>query len=284
MSDEDYLRNIIYCEEEVFKSMAPFDIAVEPKNYLHRREQMNALANNIRPAIFGFTPIHTIILGKYATGKTTAIKRLFRLISEGNDKVVTVYINCKKHSRHFKICSIIYEKVFGRKPPKKGSSYNHLFDKIMEELDKENKVLLIAFDDANYLLDNIKSQNLFYDFLRAYESYNVAVSIFPILKSLEVKYKFEQDVRTVFIPEEVVFPDYSYDEVYDILDDRCKAGFYEGVINQGILSKICECVIATHNLRLGLNMLMSLGNKAQMDGTGKIKMENLKKLIKSLQK
>lgn len=284
MSEDENLKNILYNETEIFKNMAPFDINVEPENYLHRREQMAALASNIRPALHGFTPIYTVILGEYATGKTTAIKRLFRLISEDNDNVVPVYINCKKHNNHFKVCSIIYKKVLGKNPPKKGSSYNILFDNIMEKLDIRGKVLLLAFDDINYLLEDSKSQKLFYDFLRAYESYNVKVSIFPILKSLEFKYKFEQDVRTVFIPEEITFPTYSYDEIYSILDDRCKAGFHEGVINHEILSRVCECVVATKNLRLGLNILLSVGNKAQLYGSEKITMDHVNEVIKSLVK
>lgn len=278
--------NSIFREKTtIFKNEEVFDVHTHPKNYLFRESQLTIIANNIKPALHGRGPIHTVLLGDYATGKTTAIRIVFDLAEDNSSKVVPVYINCKTHKTRFKVYSIIYEEVFSKKPPERGTSSTILFDKIMKELFEKEKILLIAFDDINYLLDNEKKgQQLFYELLRAYETFQVKIGVFPIITSLEFRYKFDHDVSTIFIPQEVIFPQYSQEEVYSILRDRCCEGFIEGVINHEILLRISDCVVETNNLRLGLNLLRALGSKAEIDGSDKITLDNYNELIKTTKK
>ena len=154
----------------------------------------------------------------------------------------------------------------------------------MKELKNKGKILLIAFDDVNYLLKDAKCQQMFYELVRAYEVHEVRIGVFPILTSLEFRYKFDADVKTTFIPEEIIFPPYNSTETYGILKDRCCEGFADGVINHEIIERVCDIVTQTNNLRLGLTILRTLGNKAEIEGTDKITNKQFSNVIKTLNK
>ena len=106
----------------------------------------------------------------------------------------------------------------------------------MKYLQDNKKSLIVALDDINYLFQAQVANKVVYDILRAYEEYpGVKSSIFAILSDLEFKYAFDKNVNTVFIPQEVLFPLYTYSQIEDILMDRVNAGFFPDVIPEDIL-------------------------------------------------
>ena len=224
------IEDILMYDESLFQNINAFDPDYVPPNYNFRDTQMEAMAMSIRPAMRGGQPSSAIVLGSPATGKTTAIRKVFELVEKNTEKVVCVYINCQLHTTRFGIFSQIFKKIFGHIPPENGVPFSRIYDQIMQNLQKNEKSLVIALDDVNYLFQSNTANKVFYDILRAYEEYpGVRTSIFAILSDLEFKYAFDKNVNTVFIPQEINFPLYTYSEIEDILRDRVKAGFFPNV-------------------------------------------------------
>lgn len=278
------IRNVFESESGLFKNRDVFDFSFVPNDFFYRDKQMETLASNVKPAFHGGGPIHTVILGDYATGKTTAIIKLFNIISEFQEKIIPVYVNCKTYNTKFKIYSAIFEKVFKIQSLKRGTSATLLFDKIMKGLKKQNCVLLVALDDINYLLKDKKGQELFHELVRAYEMFNVKIGIYPILTGLEFRYRFDKNIRTIFIPQEIIFPHYTLEEIYNILKERACIGFNEGVIDHEILLRVSEIAKDNNNLRLGLNILQNIGTIAENEKNSIITDQHLNQLIKSKKK
>jgi cell division control protein 6 len=119
--------------------------------------------------------------------------------------------------------------------------------------------------------------------LRAYEEYpGVRTAIFAILSDLEFKYAFDKNVNTVFIPQEINFPLYTYSEIENILRDRVKAGFFPGVLPDDILEQIAMYTEENGDLRVGINLLKSCGNIAEASASREITQEHFDKAIESL--
>ena len=57
------------------------------------------------------------------------------------------------------------------------------------------------------------------------------------------------------LPENITFPQYTIDEVKDILSNRAKMGFYPGVIDETVLDRISEHTSALGDLRVGIDLL-----------------------------
>lgn len=277
------IEDILMYDESLFQNINAFDPDYMPPNYNFRDTQMEGMAMAIRPAMRGGQPSSAIILGSPATGKTTAIRKVFEMVEKNTEKVICVYVNCQIHTTRFGIFSQIYKKLFGHLPPETGVPFSRIYTQIMNDLQKNKKSLIIAFDDINYLFQSKNANKVVYDILRAYEEYpGVRTSIFAILSDLEFKYAFDKNVNTVFIPQEIMFPLYTYSEIEDILRDRAKAGFFPGVLADDILEQIAMYTLENGDLRVGINLLKSCGNIAEASASREITQEHFDKAIESL--
>ena len=277
------IEDILMYDESLFQDINAFDPDYFPPNYNFRDTQMEAMAMSIRPAMRGGKPSNAVVLGSPATGKTTAIRKIYEFVEKKTEKVVCVYINCQLHTTRFGIFSQIHKKLFGHIPPETGVPFSRVYDKIMKELQKNEKALVVALDDINYLFQSKNANKVVYDLLRAYEEYpGVKTSIFAILSDLEFKYAFDKNVNTVFIPQEIVFPLYTYSEIEGILKDRVKAGFFPNVLGDDILEQVAMYTFENGDLRVGINLLKSCGNIAEADASREITQEHFDKAIESL--
>ena len=145
------IEDILMGDETLFNNINAFNPDYMPDNFNFRDSQMEGMAMCIRPAIQGGRPTNSVIMGSCATGKTTALKKVFELVENTTDKVVCCYINCQLHTTRFGIFSQIHKKLFGHQPPETGVPFSRVYEKVMKYLSDQNKALIVAFDDVNYL-------------------------------------------------------------------------------------------------------------------------------------
>ena len=274
------IEDILMFDETIFQNINAFNPDYMPDNYNFRDTQMEGMAMSIRPAMRGGRPVNTVILGSCATGKTTAIKKVFELVENTTEKVICCYINCQLHTTRFGIFSQIHKKLFGHQPPETGVPFSRIYEKVMKYLQKEEKALVVAFDDVNYLFQSKNANKVFYDILRAYEEFpGVRTGIFAILSDLEFRFQLDKNVNTVFIPQDIVFQPYTYSEIFSILSDRAKSGFYHGVIDDEVLEEITNHTVDVGDLRVGIDLLRVCGNIAEGHASRVITLEHVEEAV-----
>lgn len=274
------IEDILMFDETIFQNINAFNPDYMPDNYNFRDTQMEGMAMSIRPAMRGGRPVNTVILGSCATGKTTAIKKVFELVENTTEKVICCYINCQLHTTRFGIFSQIHKKLFGHQPPETGVPFSRIYEKVMKYLQKEEKALVVAFDDVNYLFQSKNANKVFYDILRAYEEFpGVRTGIFAILSDLEFRFQLDKNVNTVFIPQDIVFQPYTYSEIFSILFDRAKSGFYPGVIDDEVLEEITNHTVDVGDLRVGIDLLRVCGNIAERHASRVITLEHVEEAV-----
>jgi len=270
------LRNILLSEETVFKNIGAFNPDYIPNNFPHRNLQMEALALCLRPALRGGRPVNTVVLGSCATGKTTAVKKIFNLVELKSRKLLCVYVNCQLYTTRFNVFSQIYHKTIGHTPPDTGVPFSKIYKAIMQHLARNNMTLTVALDDVNYLFQNKTANKIFYDILRAHEEFpGVRTGIFAILSDIEFRPMLDKNVNTVFIPQEIVFNPYTLEEIRNILQERADIGFYPGVLSDEILDHISYQAFSAGDLRVGIDLLRIAGNLAEADASKKITEKHL---------
>lgn len=277
------LNNFLMYDETIFQDMTVFNSDYLPENFKLRQPQMEQMALSLRPALMKGKPINNLVLGPPATGKTTAIKKLFEMAQEDcADDLCCVYVNCQLHSTKFDIFSQIHKKVVGHMPPETGVPFARIYNNIMNELYDREKALIVALDDINHLFQGNVISEVFYDILRAHESFDgVRTGIFAVLSDIDFRYILDQNVGSIFNANEVNFKPYDYEETFKILQERARLGFFPNVISDSLVERITDYTMENGDLRLGIELLRSSGNNAEFNASRVISEEDVEKAFES---
>ena len=277
------LNDILMYDETIFQDMTVFNSDYLPENFMLRKPQMEEMALSLRPALMKGKPINNIILGPPATGKTTAIKKLFEMAElDCEDEIICVYVNCQLHSTKFDIFSQIHKKIFGHAPPETGIPFARVYNSIMNELYDSEKALIVALDDINHLFQGNMISEIFYDILRAHESFEgVRTGICAVLSDIEFRHVLDKNVGSIFNANEINFNPYNYEETYQILQERARLGFFPNVIDDSLIEKITDYTFENGDLRLGIDLLRISGNNAEIKANRIIQEEDVDKALES---
>jgi len=266
-------RHLLKWDETLFRDPEVFDPDFVPEQFNFREEQIRELAFQLRPGLHGARPMNTVCRGLPGTGKTTTVRKLFGEIEETTKTLVPVYVNCQIDNTTFGIISEVYHQLSGHLPRASGTSTKKVFDGVARILDRENRILVVALDDANYLLYENELNRVLYSLLRTHEVYpGTKIGVIVILSDLTVNLPERLDARvhSIFRPGEVYFSPYSAAEVGSILDERARQGFYPGVLPAEMLSLVVDQTMKGGDLRVGIDLLKRAGIAAEMDGRRRI--------------
>jgi cell division control protein 6 len=251
-------KDLLMWDETLFRDPEVFEIDYVPEQFNYRDDQIKELAFQIRPSLRGGRPLNTVCRGLPGTGKTTCVKKLFEEITTTTKKVLPVYINCQIDNTKFAIFSQIYRKLTGHLPPPSGTSFKTIFDAIARMIMKDEIVLLVCLDDANYLLYENEINNVLYPLLRSYESFEgTRIGVILILSDMAVDLSRSIDARvsSVLCPTDIYFPPYSEEEVHTIISERVMQGFYPGVISSDMVNLVVAQTLKGGDLRVGIDLL-----------------------------
>ncbi|MDD1720158.1 MAG: ORC1-type DNA replication protein [Methanoregulaceae archaeon] len=251
-------KNLLMWDETLFRDPEVFEIDYVPEQFNFRETQMRELAFQIRPGLRGGRPLNTICRGLPGTGKTTSVRKLFSEIEETTKKLLPVFINCQMDNTKFAIFSQIYRRLSGHLPPASGTSFKQVFDAVAKMMKKEEIVLLVCLDDANYLLYESEINNVLYPLLRSHEQYEgTRIGVILIISDLDVDLHKALDARveSVFRPTDIYFPPYSGEEISGILRERVAQGLYPGVLPDDMFSLVVEQTQKSGDLRVGIDLL-----------------------------
>jgi cell division control protein 6 len=276
------IEDILLGDETLFREVEVFNPDYIPPRLLHRENQMDALAMCIRPALRGGKPKNAVVLGAPATGKTTAIRKIFQIVEQSSDKIYCVYVNCQISSTRFNIFSDIYQHILGHRPPETGVPFSRIYGEIMKKLVKEDKSLIVALDDVNHLFYNKNANQIIYDILRAHEVFKGArTGIFAIISDIDFRFMLDKNVSSIFIPKDIIFDPYSENQMIDILLERVQQGFYPDVISKEVIEQIGHWSYSTGDIRLGIDLLSNCGDLAEAEASKTIEIKHFQEAIKN---
>ena len=269
MNQKEFLEIIYQKRSTVFLNPRVFGMSYAPDVFKYRDDQLNKLATYCSCIADDVAPKNLLLKGGNATGKTTTIIRFIEMLEKTFTNVDVVYINCQMDNTPHAVYGEIYSRICNPNGAIIGNTNKNLFNKIIENLKETNKMLIICLDDFDRFNQKEGLNDMLYKFLRIHEvEPEVQISIFTI--SNNENFYFDSDVRTIFNRIPIVFKDYTRDEMYGILKDRCKYGFRPDVISDDLIMEVAKIAYDYGDVRRGLALLSRAGSEADIAGSAKI--------------
>ncbi len=262
--------NMLHHDETLFKNDLVLDYDYLPHILKFRENQQAHIATVIKPLFQKRMGGNLLITGRPGIGKTAACRHVLRDMEQYNDKITGVYVNCWKHDTAYKvlveICNQIgYKWVMNKKT-------SELMQEIASILNK--KAAVIILDEVDKLKEEQVIYHLVEDLFKK--------CIIMISNTKDFLAFLDERTRSRLLPEILTFEPYSYKETEEILLERSKAAFHEGVLRREMLEKLAEKTFDAEDLRCGLFLLKEAGNAAENRSSRKVEEKDIEKATEKL--
>lgn len=283
-------------ESIIFKDRKKLSPRHLPKEISHREKQIDLLVRTFLdikddPDKFPLTVIQ--IIGPAGIGKTSTVIKFSDILDNELRKskinIKIVYINLKlqggnKYAIYKYLLSCIAPEL-----PAQGLSAEEMLRQMLDYLILNNVYSIIILDEIDYLIKISKEIGIIYDLTRLNEfdpskKCNVKGVIF-IARSTEFYEKLDEAELSSMGRAYIEFPNYTIDQVSDILIRRSKDAFQDNVIGTDIIDWIAKIVVSpivNGDIRYALDLLSYAGNLAESEGTEKVLLDHVKKINKQI--
>ncbi|MBS3100372.1 orc1/cdc6 family replication initiation protein [Candidatus Pacearchaeota archaeon] len=270
-----------FMENTLFKDKFVLQASYTPETISHREEQIAQIASILAPVLRGERTSNLFVYGKTGTGKTLSVQRvrnelLKRDINSNN--LIIEYINCKLKQvsdTEYRIFAELIKKLGGNVPAT-GLPTGQVYNKFLELIDNEKKLIVIIFDEIDHAVNKI-TDNFLYNLTRLNTELSKSqISIVGISNNLTFLDEIDPRVRSSLGEEEVVFPPYNALQLQDILNERASRAFMPDVLEEGVISKCSAYAAREHgDARRALDLLRIAGEVAERNGLKKVTLKDI---------
>jgi cell division control protein 6 len=258
-----------------------------PEKLPHREDQIRLLGSTVAPVLRDARCSNIFIYGKTGTGKTAVTKYvLSHLESKAKEygaQVKFCYINCRMTGSEYRVFAALSQSV-GLTIPFTGLSVGEVFDRFRQGLDQTHIIFIIVLDEIDALIKD-RGDAFMYELTRINETLSKSkVSIIGISNDLRLKEFLDPRVFSSLSEEELVFRPYDAGELRNILLDRSKMAFMDGVLSESALSISSALAAAEHgDARRALDLLRVAGEVAERAGATHISEEHVRQAEKHIE-
>ena len=256
----DSIFNEYTTRKKTFLDKKMITTSYKPEDLPHRESEINTLASILAPSLGGDRPSNIFIFGKPGTGKTAVIYYISKKLKEkSTDNGVNIfYLNCKMRNvadTEYRVIAQLTRDM-GEFVPVTGLPTDHVYNLFFKALDNKGGVVIIILDEIDVLVDKI-GDSFLYNLTRINEDLkNTQVSIVGISNNLSFMNKLDPRVRSSLSEEEMLFKPYNAIQLQDILKERSKKAFREGMISPGVIEKCAGLAAQEHgDARRALDLL-----------------------------
>lgn len=258
-----------------------------PEKLPHREDQIRLLGSTVAPVLKDARCSNIFIYGKTGTGKTAVTKYvLSHLESKAKEygaKVKFCYINCRMTGSEYRVFASLSQSI-GLTIPFTGLSVGEVFDRFRLGLDQSHIIFIIILDEVDALIKD-RGDSFMYELTRINETLTKSkVSIIGISNDLRLKEFLDPRVFSSLSEEELVFRPYDAGELRNILFERSKLAFQNGVLSESALSISSALAAAEHgDARRALDLLRVAGEVAERQNAQTVNEEHVRQAEKHIE-
>ncbi len=281
-----------FAANSLFKNKSVLQINYTPETIPHRDKEIESVASILAPSLRGERISNLFVFGKTGTGKTLSVQYvtqelLRRLKETGEDPLKVVYVNCKLRKvadTEYRILAEIIS-ALGGSVPATGLPTDSVYNKFISMIDNKKQIILIVLDEIDQAVKKI-SDSFLYTLTRLNsELKNAQISIVGISNSLTFMDDLDPRVRSSLGEEELVFPPYNALQLQDVLKERAKQAFNDGILEEGVIAKCAAFAAREHgDARRALDLLRVAAELAERNASKKLTLDFIDQANKKIEK
>lgn len=241
----------------------------------HRDAEQKQVAQSLLPILKLSKPSNLLVYGKPGTGKTLVVRKILAQIRERVDRskfpIRLVYSNAKEETTLYGLF-ISLGKQLGlsdKEMPATGLAIAEIFRRILAAVSSGALNVVFVIDEIDHLAHMVaKTRNdVLYQLTRANERIEAgSMTIVGISNDLTFKERLDPRVISTLREEEIVFANYTVDQIRSILEDRTAAAFVAGSVSDPALSLCAAMAGREHgDARRALDLLRVAGEVAERE-------------------
>lgn len=279
-------------ESAIFRDRSKLSPRYIPADLPHRERQIEQIHYVFRDSYLApdrFPLAVLQIIGPAGIGKTSTVLKFSKLLEQDFVKnrlaIKIAYVNLKlQGGNKYAIYRLLLERI-APELPAQGLSAEEMLRYLLRYLHENRLHALIILDEIDYLIKSTKDSSIIYDLTRLNEfdpdkPCNVKGVIF-IARSTEFYNRLDQAELSTLGRVPIEFPMYSIKQISDILVNRCAEAFNPKAIGSDIIDETSKITISPDvngDVRYALDLLLYAGNLAESQGTGRINLDQIRKV------
>jgi cell division control protein 6 len=257
----------------VFHSESALDPDADPSTVVGREQEIEQIADALRPLARGNTCEDVLVCGRPGVGKTTCINHVLDRLEE-EAGVKRVYINCWQHNTRTALLSELLIKL-GYPAPRKGKATDALLTRLRDWVDK-NRDVAVVLDEFDRLKD---ATEIVYDLKEIGRSADHALGLVLVANEACSEEVLDGRSRSRLDLQTVAFDGYEADALQAILEQRAGDAFRGGAVSDHVLRVIADMVAARDgDCRKALNLLRRAGRRADRENQDTVTAEHVQQL------
>ncbi|MCI4361495.1 MAG: AAA family ATPase, partial [Thermoplasmata archaeon] len=261
-----------------------------PPRLPHREHQIRQVAEVLGPALRGDVPSNLLIYGKIGTGKTAVVAQVRQDLlrrSDASGEIAFITVNCGNLDTAYGLLQTIgntFATAESERIPT-GWSMDRVQTAMRQLMDARGGIQILVLDEIDRLVARSGDGVLYTLSQINTELQSARLVIVGISNDLKFTNNLDARVRSRLNEEKILFPPYDATQLQDILRERAKEAFRDGVVDAGVIER-CSAYAALENgdARRALALLRLAAELAERDRAKRITSDHVVKAKSRLER
>jgi len=221
-----------------------------PDTILHRDSEQEQVTQSLIPILKHSRPSNLLVYGKPGTGKTLVVKKILSKIQLRVEKskfpIKLIYANSKEETTLYGLL-VSFGRQLGlneKELPSTGLAISEVFKRLLRIIDSNQLNAVFVIDEIDYLAHLISKtgKDILYQLTRANERLTQgSLTLVGISNDLTFKERLDPRVLSSLGEEEIVFTNYSVEQIRKILEGRIEQALVKNAIEEAALN-LCSAM------------------------------------------
>lgn len=265
-----------------------------PETILHRDNELAKVTQALLPILKKSRPSNLLVYGKPGTGKTLVVKTILSKIQKRVEKsdfpIKLVYANAKDETTLYGLL-VSFGRQLGLKTQKElpttGLSISGVFNRLLDIIEKDSTNAVFVIDEIDYLAELISKtgKDILYNLTRANERLKTgSLTLIGISNDLTFKERLDPRVLSSLSEEEIVFTNYTMEQIKEILLDRIKTAFIQGTVESAAVNLCAAMAGQEHgDARRAIDLLRVAGELAEREQSETVKEDHIRRASQKME-